>query len=57
MKVLKYQKITFSKDERNGKTQYMTVYFGSNAMNLIKDNQIDDIFEHSFQVISNEIDN
>ena len=57
MKVLKYQKITFSKDKRNGKTQYMIMYFGYNAMNLVKDNQIDDIFEHSFQVISNEIDN
>ena len=37
IKGLKYQKklvITFSKNKGNGKTEYVTVYFGSNAMTV-----------------------
>ena len=60
MKGLKYQKklvITFSEHKRNSEEEYVTVYVGSNAMNIIIEENIDLVLNQIFQVVFNKTEN
>ena len=60
MKTLKYQKLVvtnFVKNKENDEIEYVNVYFGSNAMTIINDEDIEITLDHYFQVNFNKIDN